>query len=81
MEDWKTPEFWVTAVVDIAAAVIAVLSIRGLVSPEEGEVWLVLVRAIAAPVAVLVMAIVTQRYLAGQERVRVARIQAAFNKK
>ncbi len=81
MDDWKTPEFWVTAVVNIAAAIIAVLSVRGLISPEEGELWLVLVQAIAAPVAVLVMAIVTRQYLLSQEKVKVERIMGALEEK
>jgi hypothetical protein len=76
MNDWNKPEFWITAVVNIAAAVIAVLSLRGLIDPAEGELWLALVQAIAAPVAVLVMAIVTRQYLSGQEHIRLARIQA-----
>lgn len=78
MDDWKTPEFWVTAVVNIAAAIVAVLSVRGLLSAEEGALWLALVQAIAAPVAVVVMAVVTRRYLAGQEAVRTARIMAGI---
>jgi hypothetical protein len=78
MQDWKDPSFWITAIVNIAAAIIAVLSVRGLISPDEGELWLALVQAIAAPVAVLVIAIVTRQYLAGQTAVKTARIQAGL---
>lgn len=73
---YKTPEFWITVIVDIAAAIIAILSVRGLVSPEEGELWLTLVQAIATPVALVVMALVTQKYVEGQTEVRKTLIAA-----
>lgn len=71
---YKTPEFWVTVIVNVASAIIAILSVRGLVSSEEGELWLTLVQAIATPVALVVMAIVTKKYVEGQTEVRKALI-------
>ena len=35
----ETSEFWVTAFVNVVAAVIAILAARGLVSNEEGALW------------------------------------------
>ena len=78
MNDWKTPEFWTMAIVNIAAAVIAILSARGLLTSEEGELWVALVQAVALPVALIVMGVVTKQYLAGQTAVRTARIQAGL---
>lgn len=68
----KTSEFWLTAVVNVAAAIIAILAARGLVSDTEGELWLQLVEAIAVAIAPLVMAIVTAVYTNGRAKVKSA---------
>lgn len=74
MKDWSSPEFWTMAIVNVAAAVVAILATRGLLSAEEGQLWVALVEAVATPVALLVMAIVTRQYLIGQAAVRMARL-------
>ena len=66
----ETSEFWVTAVVNIVSAVIGILAVRGLVSAEEQELYLVLVKSIAAAVAPLVMAFTTRRYIQAREQVK-----------
>jgi hypothetical protein len=71
----KTTEFWLTAVVNIAAAVVAILSFRGLMSGQEGELWVTLVQAIAAAVAPLVMAVVTAAYTKGRTIVKAKEIE------
>lgn len=78
MNDWKTPEFWTMAIVNIAAAIVAILAARGLLTADEGALWVALVQAVATPVALIVMAIVTKTYLAGQTTIRAARLQAGL---
>jgi len=75
---YLTPEFVVTVLVNIAAAVVAILAARGLLTPDEGELWVALVEAVALPVALLVMSIVTKQYLAGQTTIRQAKIMAGI---
>ena len=77
-EDWKRPDFWVMAVVNIAAALVAILATRGVLSAEEGVLWVALVEALATPVALIVIGIVTRQYLAGQATVRQARVHAGL---
>lgn len=78
MSDWKTPEFVVTALVNIAAAFVAILAARGMLTPEEGNLWVDLVEALATPFALIVIGIVTRTYLNGQTAVRQARIMAGI---
>ena len=37
--DWKTPEFWTMAIVNIATAIVAILATRGILSAEEADLW------------------------------------------
>jgi len=74
--DWRSPEFWVSAVTAIAVAVVAILVARGALSQEEGEMWVQLVAALVGPIAVIVLGIIAKSYTAHQTAVRVARIQA-----
>ena len=69
---YKTTEFWLTAVVNIAAAVVAILAARGLLSNQEGVLWLALVQAIAVAVAPLVMGAVTAVYTQSRAKVKAA---------
>lgn len=57
-----TTEFWVTAIVNIVAAIVALLAARGLVSQEEGEIWIVLAQSLVLLVAPIVMAYTSVRY-------------------
>ena len=59
----KTTEFWVTAAVNIVAAVIAILAGRGLVTQQESELWVVLAQSLATAIAPIVMAIVSTSYI------------------
>lgn len=68
----ETSEFWITAFVNVVAAIIAILAARGLVTNEEGELWVQLAQAIAAAVAPLVMAIVSKAYIDARRDVKVA---------
>jgi len=74
--DWKTPEFWISALTAIAVAVVAILVARGILSQEEGEMWVQLVAALVGPIAVIVLGVIAKSFTAHQTAVRVARIQA-----
>ena len=66
----KTTEFWITAVVNIIAAVVAVLGIRGMVTAEEGKAYVALAGAVASAVAPLAAAFVTGRYINARAQVK-----------
>ncbi len=66
----KTSEFWIASIVNIAAAVIAILAGRGLVASEEGDLYVVLVQSIAVAVAPIVMAFVTGKYIDSRATVK-----------
>ena len=68
----KTTEFWITAAVNVVAAVIAVLAARGMIVQEEAGLYVVLAQAIAVAVAPIVMAIVTGQYVQSRATVKAA---------
>lgn len=70
-----TSEFWITAFVNVVSAIVAILAARGLVSNEEGALWVQLAQAIAMAVAPLVMAIVSKAYVEGRTELRVASLR------
>ena len=74
--DWKTPEFWTMAIVNIATAIVAILATRGILSAEEADLWVQLVGALATPIALIIIGVVRRQYLAGQTAVRQARLMA-----
>jgi len=76
--DWKTPEFWITALTSIVVAVVAILVARGLLTQAEGELWVQLAAAIVGPVAVIVLGLVARGYQAHQTQVRVARLTSGL---
>jgi hypothetical protein len=57
-----TTEFWVTAIVNVVAAVVALIAARGLITQEEGELWVVLAQSLVMMIAPIVMAYTTVRY-------------------
>lgn len=67
---YKTTEFWVTAIVNIAAAVVAILAARGLLATDEGDLWVSLVQALATAIAPVVMGIVTAAYTNARAKVK-----------
>jgi hypothetical protein len=58
-----TTEFWLTAVVNIAGAVIALLAAYGLLREEDGRLWLNLLQALAVAVIPLALAKVNVAYV------------------
>jgi multisubunit Na+/H+ antiporter MnhB subunit len=75
-QGYKTTEFWLTAVVNIAGAVIAILAGYGIVKGEEGELWLALFEALALAIVPLVMAFVNGRYINARAAVKTASLRA-----
>lgn len=67
----KTSEFWLTALVNIAGSIIAILAARGLVSVEEGELWLSLFQAISVAVIPLALAYVNGKYIDSRKALKV----------
>lgn len=76
--DWKTPEFWTMAIVNIVTAIVAILATRGLLTADEGELWIQLIEALATPIALIIIGMTTKEYLSGQTKVREARIMQGF---
>jgi siderophore synthetase component len=71
----NTSEFWVTAFVNVVMAVVAILAARGVVSNDEGALWVSLAESIAAVVAPLVMGWVSKSYVEGRTQLRVASLR------
>lgn len=78
MNDWKTSEFWVTVLTNVVAAVVAILAARGILTAEEGELWVQLASAVVLPVAIIVLGVVNRAYIGHQTAVRGARIAAGL---
>lgn len=66
----KTTEFWVTAIVNIAGSVLALLAAYGLVKAEETDLWLTLVQSLAVTVIPLSLAIVNSAYIKSRAQVK-----------
>lgn len=71
----NTSEFWVTAFVNIVMAIVAILAARGVVSSEEGELWVQLAQAVAMVVAPIVMGWISKSYVEGRQELRVASLR------
>ena len=67
---YKTTEFWITAIVNIVAAVVTVLGVRGMVSAEEGNAYVAVASAVATAVAPLAAAFVSGRYINSRAAVK-----------
>lgn len=67
---YKTTEFWITAVVNIVAAVVAILAVRGLVSETEAELYVTLAQAVVGAVAPLVIAFTSGRYINSRAKIK-----------
>jgi membrane protein DedA with SNARE-associated domain len=66
----QTSEFWLTAVTNICGAIVALLAGYGLISREEGELWLALAQALALAVIPLALAYTNGRYIEGRTIVK-----------
>ena len=62
----KTTEFYMVALVNAVAAIVSILAIRGLVTAEEGELYIALVAAVAP----IVMAYTTAQYAQARAQVK-----------
>lgn len=72
---YKTTEFWITAVSNIVGAVIAILAARGLVSQEEGALWLTLIQAVAVAAIPVALAFINGRYINSRAAVKTAQAE------
>jgi hypothetical protein len=75
-QGYKTTEFWITAVANIAGAVIAILAGYGMIKREDGDLWLALVQALALAIVPLVVAYVNGRYVNARATVKAAALRA-----
>lgn len=78
MNDYTSPEFWITALTEIAVAIVAILVGRGLFSAEEGTLWVQLAKVLIGPVTVLIMGLVARSYIGHMTTVRTARLAAGI---
>ena len=67
---FKTTEFWIVAVVNIITAVIGLLAIRGFVTAEEGEIYIVLGSLTVAAIVPLVMSYTATGYAKARAQVK-----------
>lgn len=67
---YKTTEFWIAAVTNVAGASLAILAARGLLTRDESRLWLALVEAIAVAAAPVAMALVNKAYIDSRTRVK-----------
>jgi hypothetical protein len=67
---YRTTEFWVVAIVNMVTAIIGILAVRGLVTAQEGELYIALASAVVAAVAPLVLAYTTAQYAQSRARVK-----------
>lgn len=65
-----TSEFWLTAVANIAGAIIALLAGNGLMTNEEGKLWLALFQALALAIIPLALAFMNGRYIQSRTAVK-----------
>ena len=73
---YKTTEFWITAVANIAGSVVALLAGYGLIRAEEGDLWLALAQSLALAIIPLVLAFVNGRYIQARAAVKEAALQS-----
>ncbi len=76
-----TTEFWLTAVGNIAGAVLALLAAYGLLRREEGELWLDLILALALTIIPLALAFVNGRYIQARAQVKAARPRSPLSER
>ena len=72
---YKTTEFWITSVSNIVGAAIAILAARGLVSQEEGALWLTLIQAVAVAAIPVALAFINGRYINSRAAVKAAQAE------
>lgn len=66
----QTTEFWITSIVNIVMAVMALLAVRGLVTETEADLYTTLAQAVVAAVAPIVIAFTSGRYINARAQVK-----------
>ncbi|MDX1664839.1 MAG: hypothetical protein R3272_13690 [Candidatus Promineifilaceae bacterium] len=59
---YRTTEFWLTALLNVAGAVVAILVARNMLTQQEADLWLALVQAVAVAVIPAAIAYATASY-------------------
>ena len=67
---YKTTEFWIVTVVNIITAFIGILAIRGLVTAQEGDLYIALGSTVVAAIAPLVLAYTATGYAKARAKVK-----------
>ena len=70
-----TTEFWLTAVANIAGAIIALLAGYGLITKDEGKLWLALLQSLILAIIPLALAFMNGRYIQSRTAVKTGDIE------
>lgn len=70
-----TSEFWITAVANIAGAVIAILAAYGLIKENEQQLWLNLIQALAVALMPLIIGLVNYAYINGRTELKITAVK------
>ena len=68
----KTTEFWITIVVNLAGAILAILAAYGLIKQENSTLWIALVQSVAVAVIPIALSLVNYAYIESRGRVKAA---------
>ena len=71
---YRTTEFWLTAILNIAGAVVAILVARNMLTQEEADLWLALVQAIAVAAIPAAIAYATASYTRSRTALKITQI-------
>jgi len=71
---YKTTEFWLTAISNIAGALLAIWAGRGLISSQEADQYLVLVQSLAVAFIPISLAIINKAYIDSRAKVKEASV-------
>jgi hypothetical protein len=66
----KTSEFWLTFIANVVGSIVAILAARGLLTQEEGDLWMALIQSIAVGVIPLALAYVNGQYIQSRRDIK-----------
>ena len=70
-----TTEFWLTAAANIAGTIIALLAGYGLITNDEGKLWLALLQSLILAIIPLALAFMNGRYIQSRTAVKTGDIE------
>ena len=68
----RTTEFWITATVNIAGAIITILAAYGFIKEGQQTMWMQLVQALAVAIIPIMMSIINYAYIQSRAKVKSA---------